>query len=117
MLKEKFTSRLRIIRAEKGLSQENLAAMLKMSTNGYSKIERGETDVSISKIELIAEVLEVDIADLLQLSAVNTYINNNGTASVVSSNASGTFHINEESRVILELFERIKQLEEKIRCD
>jgi len=53
---------IRKIRENKDLSQANLAEELGMNTSSYSKIERGETDASTSKLLKIAEILEVDVA-------------------------------------------------------
>jgi transcriptional regulator with XRE-family HTH domain len=49
----------------KNWSQEEMAAKLNMSVNGYSKIERGETKAYIPKLEQIAEVLEMDLLELM----------------------------------------------------
>lgn len=53
------------MRELKDCSQEEIAVKLGMSTNGYSKIERGETKANIPKLEQIAEALEVDLMELL----------------------------------------------------
>ena len=36
-----------------------------MSTNGYAKIERGETKVHFPKLEQIAELFDVDLMELM----------------------------------------------------
>lgn len=109
VLKEKFCARLRVLRAERGLSQENLASMLDMSINGYAKIERGETDVSIGKIEEIARLLEVDVADMLQLATTNNYVSHGGHAHVV--NSQGTFHIKGGEDVLEKVLYRLMKVE------
>lgn len=53
------------MRQSKGLSQEEMAVKLDMSLNGYTNIERGETDVQISRLEQIAEIFELDLLDLM----------------------------------------------------
>jgi len=50
----------------KNLSREYIAAELDMSVSGYSKIERGEVDLTISRIKQIAGVLEVDVGLLFR---------------------------------------------------
>lgn len=45
----------------KNLTREYVADELKMSTSGYGKIERGEVDLTISKLVKIAKVLDVSI--------------------------------------------------------
>lgn len=49
------------IRELKDLTREYVAAELNMSTSGYGKIERGEVDLTLSKLIQIANVLEVSI--------------------------------------------------------
>lgn len=61
----KIGEKIRYIRILKGYSQENMAEMLGISTTGYSKIERGETDISFSRLEQIAKALDISVIDLL----------------------------------------------------
>jgi transcriptional regulator with XRE-family HTH domain len=50
---------IRKIRELKNLTREFVAAELKMSTSGYGKIERGDVDLTVSKLIQIANVLKV----------------------------------------------------------
>ncbi len=49
------------IRELKNLTREHVADELNMSTSGYGKIERGEVDLTISKLIRIAQVFNVSI--------------------------------------------------------
>lgn len=60
--------RIRQIRLAKGLSQENMAAELDLSVSAYSNIERGVTDVSISRLAKISAVLKIDVTELVEHS-------------------------------------------------
>jgi len=51
--------KLRALRLSKGLTQEELAFRLGISLPAYSKIERGITDVNISRLEQISIELGV----------------------------------------------------------
>ena len=53
------------MREARNWSQEEMAAKLNMSTNGYAKIERGETKAYSPKLEQIAEIFAVDLMELL----------------------------------------------------
>jgi transcriptional regulator with XRE-family HTH domain len=53
------TERLRHFRQLKGWSQEEVAEKLGMSVNGYANIERGETDLQLSRLEQIAQLFEI----------------------------------------------------------
>lgn len=57
--------RVRKYRRQKGLSQEQLGAMVGFSQSKISKIERGDWD-SLSDLRLIAKVLEVPIEELVK---------------------------------------------------
>ena len=61
----KIGEKIRGIRIMKGLSQENVAEMLDMSLLAYGDIERGKKDVAYSRLEQIAEKLEVSVQDIL----------------------------------------------------
>ncbi|HAI67921.1 MAG TPA: hypothetical protein DCM38_00620, partial [Gammaproteobacteria bacterium] len=53
--------KLKLIRSFKNWTQEEVAEKLGISTHAYAKIERGETDVNLSRLQQIAKVM--DIAD------------------------------------------------------
>jgi transcriptional regulator with XRE-family HTH domain len=57
--------KIRGIRTLKGLSQENLAMMLELSLPAYADIERGKKDVTIKRLEQIANKLGVSLNDIL----------------------------------------------------
>lgn len=52
-------------REELGLSQQEMADKLNMSQSTYSRIEAKDEDLTIRQLKLIAEVLNVSLADLL----------------------------------------------------
>ncbi|MBS1526465.1 MAG: helix-turn-helix transcriptional regulator [Bacteroidetes bacterium] len=51
--------KIRLQRLTKNYSQEYMAFMLDISQAAYSKIERGETELTLKRIYEIAEILEV----------------------------------------------------------
>jgi transcriptional regulator with XRE-family HTH domain len=60
--------KIRLIRQAKGLTQEDVANKLQMSVNGgYGDIERGETDVNLSRLEQIAQLFEMRLSELFGL--------------------------------------------------
>ena len=62
---EKIGPNIRKLRDIRAYKQEYLAEQLGMSLSGYGKIERGETDVSIGRLEQIAKVLDIKIETIL----------------------------------------------------
>ena len=61
MNESKVYLNIRKIRELKNLTREYVADEVEMSMSGYGKIERGEVDLTISKLVKIAKVLNVDI--------------------------------------------------------
>lgn len=67
--------KIRTLREQKQLTQEDVAERLFMSVSGYSKIERGETRLNMERLEQIADILEVDILELLAHKSENAIYN------------------------------------------
>lgn len=62
----------------KNITREAMASELEMSLSGYSKIERNEVDLTISKIYKIAEILQTDISQILNFDASQIFnVSNN----------------------------------------
>ncbi|GEC72351.1 Helix-turn-helix [Flavobacterium flevense] len=58
-MNRKVYENIRKIRELKNLTREYVAAELKMSPSGYGKIERGDVDLTVSKLMEISKVLDV----------------------------------------------------------
>lgn len=56
------------IRFRKGLKQKQIAKRLHMSVTGYAKIERGERQLKIPRLEKIAAALEMELEDILRFN-------------------------------------------------
>ncbi len=65
--------KIKLMRQLKGWSQEEVAHRLGMSNSGYGSIERGETDVNLSRLEEIAKIFGVDLAELFSLVEQNIF--------------------------------------------
>jgi len=61
-----FGERVREIRKEKGLSQEELAYKADLHRTYIGMIERAEKNITLINIEKIANALEVNIKELLE---------------------------------------------------
>lgn len=60
--------KIRRMRELNSWSQEEMAERLGMSTNGYAKLERGETSLNIPKLEKIAAIFNINLSDLLAIN-------------------------------------------------
>ncbi len=63
---QKIGDNLRKIREIKGIKQESVAKQLGITTNGYGKIERGESAINIDRLEQIATILGISAMDIMQ---------------------------------------------------
>ena len=66
-LKKIVGQRLQMLRLEKCLTQEQMGEKLNLSTSAYCKIEYGETDLTLTRLNKIAEVLNMSAVELISL--------------------------------------------------
>lgn len=78
---------IRKLRTLKGYSQESMAQQLGLSPNGYAKIERDETDISLKRLEAIADILKVDIFKILNFDEKQIF-----SMYHTQNNSTGTLH-------------------------
>lgn len=84
----KINEKIRQLREQHQLSQENMADRLGMSVTGYAKIERGEVRSNLPRLEQISEVFDMDICELLSYGeSEKVYFNNSVTESTNSNNS------------------------------
>jgi transcriptional regulator with XRE-family HTH domain len=60
--------KIRLLRHQKGWSQEDVAKRLDISIPAFSKIETGITDINLSRLEQIATLFEMSVVQLLTLN-------------------------------------------------
>ena len=68
---------IRMLRRKRGLSQEQLGAMVGFSQSKISKIENGDWD-SLRDLRLIARVLEISIEELVREDEPNVIVHKQG---------------------------------------
>ena len=75
---------IRFMRLYKDWTQETMANKLGISTLAYAKIERGETDINLSRLQQIAEVMEIDLTQLFGLNEKNVlnFTSDNGIQNI-----------------------------------
>ena len=76
------------MRELKNYTQSYMAEKLDMSNSGYSKIENNKTELTLNKIMAIAEILETDIASILNFDAKNIFYQTTSTNSIVKDDSS-----------------------------
>ena len=75
MIRSNVYLNIRKIRELKNLTREYVAEELKMSMSGYGKIERGEVDLTVSKLIEIAKILDVSIEFIFKFD-ITIFFNN-----------------------------------------
>ena len=67
IMKEKeiqvICNKIRILRYERGLTQQKVASILDISQNAYNKIENGKTKLLVVTILCLADIFEADVKD------------------------------------------------------
>jgi transcriptional regulator with XRE-family HTH domain len=75
----KIGNNIKKLRELRNYTQEYMALGLEMSINGYGKIERDEVELTLNKLERIADLLEVKLNQILNFdtAAVLNFSNSN----------------------------------------
>lgn len=81
---QQVSENIKRFRELKNLTREQLADKLEMSLSGYSKLERGEVDITINRLYKIAKALETDVSQILNFDASQIFnvTNNNNVSGV-----------------------------------
>jgi len=67
-LEKRFGAKLAYIRKSKKLSQMKLAEMVDMNFNYIGQIERGEANVTIKTMSVLADALDVEMKELFNFT-------------------------------------------------
>jgi transcriptional regulator with XRE-family HTH domain len=108
-----INEKIRLIRQARGWTQEEVADKLDLSVNAYGEIERGNSDIRLSRLEQIASLFGLELDDLV--SATETIIFNfiNSTASGTLNNFSNSLGGQMEMQTEIEKLQLMLQLKDK----
>jgi transcriptional regulator with XRE-family HTH domain len=98
----KIGDNIKKLRELRNYTQEVMAEKLNISQNAYSKIERGETDVSFSRLVQISQVLEVNLLDLIAFDGQKMLFNVTNT-----NNQTATAYLQNDLPVILQEINKV----------
>jgi transcriptional regulator with XRE-family HTH domain len=102
--------KLKQLRELKNFTQEYMAQQLGLSTRAYSKIETGETQLTINRLNEISTILGVDPIEALGFDHQNIF-NNYGTQ---EGNIGLNQTFNLPDKLIEQYEKRIEQLESEV---
>lgn len=80
-------NKIRLLREEKGLSQENLATALDITQSNYARLEKDDNRISVTRLIIIAKTLETTVTDLVGEKANNVVNQNHNHEAVTYLNA------------------------------
>ena len=123
-LKKLVGQRLQLLRLERNLTQEQMSEKLSLSTSAYCKIEYGETDLTLTRLNKIADILNMSAVELFTRIEGDTYNNNQKDygrvwitrdSSIVNVDSNDDLRelVKSNSRLIDVLLKRIEELEKK----
>jgi transcriptional regulator with XRE-family HTH domain len=67
-------NKIRLLREEKGLSQENLASALDITQSNYARLEKDDNRISVTRLIVIAKTLETSVKELVG-EKINNVVN------------------------------------------
>lgn len=67
----KSHEKIRLFREARAWTQEQMAEKLGLSPSGYAKLERGQTQLHLSRLQELADIFGIDPIELLQSNESN----------------------------------------------
>lgn len=108
-------NRIRKMREEKGITQELMAMSLDITQSNYGRLEKDDRRLTVPKIQKIAEILNVSIAQIFNESSEKV-INQLHNESPTAYNVENLYQDNKEAydQLNFSLKEHIAHLEKEI---
>jgi transcriptional regulator with XRE-family HTH domain len=101
--------KIRLLRHQKGWSQEDVAKRLDISIPAFSKIETGITDINLSRLEQISKLFDMTVVQLL------TYNDTEQQEKYISELEVMTKKLQERETEVIDLQKKIINLFEELR--
>lgn len=100
--------KIRLLRHQKGWSQEEVARRLEISIPAFSKIETGITDINVSRLEQVAKLFDMNVVQLL------TYNEEEGLPVYSSQLENLNQKLVERDQEVIELQKKVIELYEEL---
>lgn len=114
---EAIIENIKRIRKQKGYSHEYVAHELGLSQAAYTKLEKNETKLTVERLYKLAEILEVQVAELLEIKSTNQFNQTNKENATAYLQQTANFYQEnkEQTQKIIELYEsRLKDKDKMI---
>lgn len=76
-IRDQLRQNIRDFREDKHFTQADMAEKLGMSVTGYAKLERGESQIRVERLQQIAQILEVNVEELMESGNQGIVVFNN----------------------------------------
>lgn len=80
--------RIALLREAQGFTREQFADKIGLTSAGYGKIERGKSDINLTRLQDIAQALNVPISEIMKMSEGSVYIMSCNKDSLIANNNS-----------------------------
>lgn len=104
----KILTTIKNIRQEKGYSHEYMALEMNLSQVAYTKMENGTTKLTVERLYKIAEILEVEVGELLSIKVTNQFNQTNKENATAYLQKTAIFH--QENK---EVYEKLIQAKDE----
>jgi transcriptional regulator with XRE-family HTH domain len=94
---ETIVGNIKKFRELKNITREQIASDLNLSVSGYSKLERGEIEITLKRLCEIADVLDVEISQILNFNS-QTIFNISNSQGVQGYDQGGSYHFHQEDK-------------------
>jgi transcriptional regulator with XRE-family HTH domain len=101
--------KIRLLRHQKGWSQEDVAKRLDISIPAFSKIETGITDINLSRLEQISALFELTVVQLLTFSDIE------GDSKIVNELEAVHKKLMDRETEVIDLQKKVIELFEELR--
>lgn len=88
---------IRKFRELKDITREQMASDLNLSLSGYSKLERGEIEITLKRLCEISDILDIELSQLLNFNP-QTIFNITNSQGVQGYDQGGNYHFHTEDR-------------------
>jgi len=99
---------IRLLRRQKGWSQEDTARQLDISVPAFSKIETGVTDINLSRLEQIARLFELSTTSLLSYGIAQPDSNDEIIVRIFEQIRQRELELADLQKKVIELYEELR---------
>ena len=103
--------KIRLLRHQRGWSQEDVAKRLDISIPAFSKIETGITDINLSRLEQISILFEMSVVQLLTFNDAEQEQKYNSELDTV------TKKLSDREAEVIDLQKKVIELYEELRLN